>query len=102
MLALMVDQITKKQKLMHGVLIVKQNVSFEFLKKKRINQAIIWIRQTKYMKVLHPEEAIKELGLKEQQIKFTSELDINGPGYVMTSPADFEKMLDNIKELIQK
>jgi len=52
--SLLIDQVTKKQKLMNGVLIVKPN----------------------NLKVVHPEEAIKELGLQEQKIVFNSNIEI--------------------------
>lgn len=49
------------------------------------------------MKVLHPEEAIKELGLTEQQIKFTSTIEIKNP-----SVAENKKLLEDILDSIQK
>ncbi len=62
--------------------------------KNSLNEKIFSL---KYMKVLHPEEALKELGLKEQQIKFTSTLEISD-----STPIDNERFLDSIKELIQQ
>jgi hypothetical protein len=46
---------------------------------------------------LHPEEAIKELGFNEQQIKFTSNLEIKNSKII-----DNKNLLDDIKVMIEK
>lgn len=49
----------------------------------------------KCVKVVHPKEAINQIGLTQQQIKFTSVLKLK-------NPSSNENLIDTIQNLIQK